>query len=76
MSERELYALDELAELENFDLSELEVEAAQRNILYIKHQTQLRNLVLCYIHGITQSNFTLSFWENGAIKSISPRGGK
>ena len=63
-----------LSVLEDFDLSELEEKAKQTSSLYHKHQTTLRNLVLCYMHALTQSNYELSFWDNGAIKSIAPRG--
>ena len=50
----------------------LEEAAARRQLLYTQFRTQLRNLMLCYLHALTQSKYKLEFWENGAIKSISP----
>ena len=60
--------------MEIIDLAPLEASAKDRNYLYVQFRTQLRNLILCYLHALTQSNYKLEFWENGAIKSISPRG--
>ena len=55
-------------------LQELEIAVERENFLYHQFRTQLRNLMLCYLHALTQSKYRLSFYENGAIKSISPRG--
>ncbi len=53
-----------------------ELEPAIDRAVYLNAQfkTQLRNLHLAYMHAITQSSFELSFYENGAIKSIAPKG--
>ena len=42
------------------------------NFLYVQFRTQLRNLHLAYMHAFTQSKYELAFYDNGAIKSISP----
>lgn len=61
----------ELTELNKIVLKEA---AESADFLHVQFQTQLRNLVLAYIHAITQSGFRLSFYDNGAIKSVEPRG--
>lgn len=46
--------------------------ADDRNFKYAQFRTQLRNLMLAYLHALTQSKYELTFYDNGAIKSISP----
>ena len=53
-------------------LPDLEALVDDGNFKYHQFRTQLRNLMLCYLHALTQSNYKLEFYENGAIKSISP----
>ncbi len=57
------------------DLEELvAAKKARANFLYVQFQTELRNLILCYLHALTQSKYKLEFFENGSIKSIAPKG--
>ncbi len=56
------------------EFTELEQYASDRDFKYAQFRTQLRNLILCYMHAVTQSGYVLKFYDNGAIKSISPRG--
>ena len=55
-------------------LGELEAAVKKANYYYTQDRTWFRNLLLCYIHAITQSGYELTFHDNGAIKSIAPKG--
>ena len=56
-------------------LTDLMQRSADKAVfLRIQWQTQLRNMHLAYIHAITQSGFKMTFYDNGAIKSVEPRG--
>ena len=60
--------------METIVLDELYMAAKDRNFKHIQFRTQLRNLLLCYLHALTQSTYKLEFYENGTIKSIAPKG--
>ena len=56
------------------DLTGMEALGDHAHFLYVQFQTQLRNLMLAYLHALTQSTYELKFYDNGAIKSIAPKG--
>ncbi len=58
----------------DYKFTELGKLAVNRDLKYSQFRTQLRNLMLAYLHALTQSKFELTFFDNGAIKGIAPKG--
>ena len=56
----------------DYELTELQKLAADCSLKSVQFKTQLRNMMLSYLHALTQSKYKLEFYENGSLKSISP----
>ena len=55
------------------NISELERACAHRDQMELEYKSILRDLIVAYIHVLTQSGYILEFYPNGGgIKSIAP----